>query len=90
MVIEFILKLANETQEGSGRAALQRMVFEFKMTLLNWRSNQKSTKWSLTGTSGNDDGNKKEKKSKWHNCQNGNSTGKCPAFNLTDHNISIN
>ena len=29
MVIEFILKLANETQEGSGRAALQRMVFEF-------------------------------------------------------------
>lgn len=81
MVIEFIPKLANETQEGSGRAALRRMVFEFKMTLLNWRSNQNSTKWSLTGTSGNHDG----KKSKWHNCRNGNSTGKCPILNRSQY-----
>lgn len=67
MVIEFIPKLANETREGSGRATLWRIVFEFKMTLLNWRSNQKSTKWSLTGTSEDHDGKKKKKKkSKWH------------------------
>lgn len=44
MIIEFIPKLENETQKGSWRAAFGRMAFEFKMTLLNWRSNQKSTK----------------------------------------------
>lgn len=50
MIIELIPKFANETQEGSWRAALWRTVFEFKMTLLNWRRNQKSTNEALQGS----------------------------------------